>query len=260
MSIVSVMEGNRPLVLAQPHGGTRIVPAVFNSLNEKGRALIDTDWHIDKVYDGLVKDITVVRSNIHRYVIDVNRSPDNESLYPGQNTTGLCPLTDFDGNPIYQPGAAPDSEEVEHRRVHYHKPYHDALAQQLRRLRRKHEEVILYDCHSIRSQIPFLFEGVLPHFNIGTFNGRSCSNRVEQAVVEVCKNAAGYNTAVNGRFKGGWTTRHYGNPGSGIHAIQMELAQCAYMQEFPPWAYDEKKSSRLRSILSVILETLVNGF
>ena len=212
MNIVEVIEGNKPLILAQPHGGTWVDPAVYRHLNETGRALADTDWHINRLYDGLVDDVTVIASQVHRYVIDANRGPDDASLYPGQNTTGLCPLTDFDGKPVYQPGKEPDPAQIEQRRSSYHTPYHDALAGQIARLREQHDSIIVYDCHSIRSKIPYLFEGVLPDFNIGTYNGTSCNRLVEQVVTDICSSAPGYTTIVNDRFKGGWTTRHYGDP------------------------------------------------
>ena len=256
MKVVSVVEGSKPLIIAQPHGGTWIAPDIYQRLNEKGQAIADTDWHINRLYDGLIDDITVVQSHIHRYVIDANRGPDDESLYPGQNTTGLCPLTDFNGSPIYLPGEQPDSNEIEQRRLHYHKPYHDALSSQIDRLRQIHESVIVYDCHSIRSQIPFLFDGVLPDFNIGTYNGRSCNSKIEKIVYEICTSNEAYTTIVNGRFKGGWTTRHYGNSKSNVQAIQMELTQSTYMQEDPPWSYDANKSSQIRKSLGAILTSL----
>lgn len=257
MNTVSVLEGNRPLILAQPHGGTWITPDIFQRLNRTGQAMADTDWHINRLYDGLVDDITVVQSHVHRYVIDANRPPDDRSLYPGQNTTGLCPTTDFEGNPIYQSGMAPDSDEIRQRLSRYHNPYHDALAAQIIRLKKTHESIIVYDCHSIRSQIPFLFDGILPDLNIGTNCGSSCSSRIEQCVSRICDNAGEFTAIVNGRFKGGWTTRQYGDPLSGIHAIQMELTQSTYMQESPPWSYDESKSRRIRETLGEILESLL---
>lgn len=259
MKAVSVLEGNKPLILAQPHGGTHVSEDIYSRLNETGRALADTDWHINRLYDGLVGDITVIQSHIHRYVIDANRGPDDESLYPGQNTTGLCPTTDFNGHQIYLPGEAPGPGEIGQRRLRYHKPYHDALDRQIQRLKQAHESVIVYDCHSIRSQIPFLFNGKLPDFNIGTYCGTSCNDHIEMTVYKICNSTPGYTTVVNGRFKGGWTTRHYGNPDSGVHAIQMELAQSTYMLESPPWTYDHSKSNKLRKGLGRILNSLVNS-
>ena len=198
-----------------------------------------------------------MRTPVHRYVIDVNRDPEGESLYPGQNTTGLVPLTDFDGGPIWQDGEEPDAAEVEARRAAYHAPYHAALADELERVHTQHGFAILYDCHSIRSRIPYLFDGMLPDLNIGTNGGTTCAPGIEQAVTAICEGAADYTSILNGRFRGGWTTRHYGRPGEGLHAIQMEIAQATYLAaEAPPWTYDETRAGALRVPLRKILETL----
>lgn len=257
MSFLEITRGASPLVLGLPHTGTDLPETIAQKLNDTGRARADTDWHIHALYDGLVADITTVRTLIHRYAIDVNRDPAGASLYPGQNTTALCPTTDFDGLPIYQDGAEPDAAEIERRRQLYHAPYHQALRAELERVKAIHGFAILYDCHSIRSQIPFLFEGVLPDFNIGTDGGRTCAPSIEAVVTHRCDAATGYSTVLNGRFKGGWTTRHYGRPGDGLHAIQMELAQSAYMLEHPPWSYARDVAERLRPHLKLILEDLI---
>ncbi len=225
-------------------------------LNDRGRALADTDWHIERLYADLVPGVTTVRSLVHRYVIDANRGPSDESLYPGQNTTGLCPVTDFDGNPIYRAGQEPDAAEIERRRASFHAPYHAALQAELDRIRARHGFVILYDCHSIRSHIPFLFAGTLPDFNIGTNNGTTCAPGIEAAVHALCRAAPGYTSVLNGRFKGGWTTRHYGRPEIGQHAIQMELAQSTHIIERAPWDMLPDRADRLRAHLKTILETL----
>lgn len=256
MNPVEVIRGDSAIVLGIPHTGLHVRDDVASRLNEIGRALADTDWHIDRLYDGLLPGVTTVRATFHRYVIDANRDPSGASLYPGQNTTGLCPLTDFDGLPLYEPGAEPDEAEIERRRLAFHAPYHEALAAELARVRRIHGQVILYDCHSIRSHIPFLFDGTLPDFNIGTNSSTTCAPHVEQTVARICANADGYTSIVNGRFKGGWTTRHYGKPSDGIHAIQMELAQSAYMVKAPPWDYLPEKVDRLRAVLRDILTRL----
>lgn len=258
MSFLQINQGTSPLVLGLPHTGTDLPDDCAARLNENGLALADTDWHIDTLYAGLVPDITTVRTSIHRYVIDVNRDPSGDSLYPGQNTTGLCPVTDFDGAGIYLVGAAPDANEVERRRLAYHAPYHAALAAELDRVRAKHGFAILYDCHSIRSRIPFLFDGVLPDFNIGTNGVTTCAPEIQDRVAEICAKAKPYTSILNGRFKGGWTTRHYGNPANGVHAIQMELAQSTYMQEAPPWAFEPARAAELRPHLTAILSALIS--
>jgi N-formylglutamate deformylase len=254
--MIEVTRGTGPVVLGLPHTGTDVPAEDWDCLNETGRALADTDWHIDRLYSGLLDDVTIVRQPVHRYVIDVNRDPSGESLYPGQNTTGLCPLTDFDGNEIYKSGRAPDGTEVERRRIAYHAPYHAALEAEMARVRDAHGVAVLYDCHSIRSVIPYLFADKLPDFNIGTNLSTTCAPTVEKAVVEICAAAEGYSHIVNGRFKGGWTTRHYGRPTEGFHAIQMELAQSTYMHEAAPWTYDTVKADALRAHLSKILNAL----
>jgi len=256
MNPVEITVGDSPVILGQPHGGTHVPDAILARLNARGQALADTDWHITRLYDGLLAGASVVRATFHRYLIDANRDPGGESLYPGQNTTGLCPTTDFDGQPIWQPGEEPDQGEIAERRAAFHAPYHAALAEQIERVRARHGIAILYDCHSIRSDIPFLFEGRLPVFNIGTDNGRTCDAAIERAAEEVCANAEGYDHVSNGRFRGGWTTRHYGRPERGVHAIQMELAQRAYMRERAPWAYQPDQADRLRPHLARILQSL----
>lgn len=259
MEPFSISRGAGNLILAMPHTGTYVPPEVWADLNECGRALADTDWHLDRLYDGLVPDATVVGANFHRYVIDANRDPSGQSLYPGQNTTGLCPLTDFEGKPIYLAGREPDEDEIIRRLALYHSPYHAALEAEIDRVRRQHGIVVLYDCHSIRSRIAFLFDGQLPDFNVGTNNGVTCSPAMEQAVAGICAGATGFSSVLNGRFRGGWTTRHYGRPELGMHAIQMELAQHTHLdREAAPFSYDEAKAGRLRAHLKAALEALVD--
>ncbi|MFN6976993.1 MAG: N-formylglutamate deformylase, partial [Gemmobacter sp.] len=192
-------------------------------------------------------------ATVHRYAIDANRPPDGASLYPGQNTTGLVPLTDFDGHAIWQQPPSDIAERI----AAYHAPYHAALAAELDRVKARNGVAILYDCHSIRARIPFLFEGVLPDFNIGTADGASCAPALADAVTDICSRAPGYTATLNGRFKGGWTTRHYGRPAEGLHAIQMELAQSTYLAtESPPFAYDAARADRLRPVLARVLAAL----
>ena len=256
--MIEISQGSSPLVLGLPHTGTKVPAAVWEVLNDTGRALADTDWHIHDLYEDLVEGVTSVRTPIHRYVIDANRDPAGISLYPGQNTTTLCPLTDFDGLPIYRDGMTPDEAEIARRRDSYHAPYHDALAAELDRVKAIHGFAILYDCHSIRGDIPFLFEGRLPDFNVGTNLGTTCDPAIEAMVVSRCQAAEGYSDILNGRFKGGWTTRHYGRPADGLHAIQMELAQAIYCQETPPWSYTPARAEILRGHLTHILTDLCN--
>ena len=254
--MIEVTQGASPLVLGLPHTGTEVPADIWDKLNENGQALADTDWHIHDLYAGLVEGVTTVRTRVHRYVIDANRDPAGISLYPGQNTTTLVPTTDFDGKPIWRESHEPDEAEITRRRDAYHAPYHAALQAELERVRAIHGFAILYDCHSIRGDIPFLFEGRLPDFNTGTNLGTTCDPAIEAMVVARCEAAEGYTSVLNGRFKGGWTTRHYGRPAEGFHAIQMELAQATYCQESPPWTYLPERADRLRAHLTLILTDL----
>lgn len=255
MPPVDIVQGDSPLVLGLPHTGTFVPKEIHACLNENGRTLADTDWHIDRLYDGLVDGVSSVRANFHRYVIDANRDPSGVSLYPEQATTGLVPVTDFDGRDIWD--TQPTSDEIEARRLRFHAPYHQTLENELQRVKDIHGFAILYDCHSIRSDIPYLFEGILPDFNIGTNLGTTCAARIEAETKAHCEAAIGYSAVLNGRFVGGWTTRHYGRPKDGFHAIQMELAQSTYLtNEAAPWAYDTAKATQLRRTLRDILTSI----
>ncbi|WP_165223670.1 N-formylglutamate deformylase [Affinirhizobium pseudoryzae] len=257
MSVFEISQGTSPVILAFPHTGTDVPPAIWERLNANGRLLADTDWHIHDLYAGLLPNATTVRATFHRYVIDANRDPAGVSLYPGQNTTGLIPETDFDGEPIWKAGEVPNEADIAERLAGFHAPYHAALAAEIERVKALHGVAVLYDCHSIRSMIPFLFDGRLPDFNIGTNSSTTCAPAIEAATAAVAARADGFVSVVNGRFKGGWTTRHYGRPSTGVHAIQMELAQISHLaSEAPPFAYDTEKAERLREHLRAILERI----
>lgn len=252
--VVAVAPGNSPVILAFPHSGTAMSEDVAARLDDNGRLLADTDWHLWRLYDGLLPGATTVRALQHRYVVDLNRDPAGNSLYPGQNTTTLVPVTDFDGRPIWRAGCAPDAAEIARRVAAVHVPYHAALSAEIARVKARHGLAVVYDCHSIRSRIPFLFEGRLPDFNIGTDMGHTCAGAIEAAALSAVAEAPGFSHVLNGRFRGGWTTRHYGRPAENIHAIQMELAQVSHLAtEAPPFAYDAGRAERLRPVLRAVL-------
>jgi N-formylglutamate deformylase len=249
-----VIQGDSPIILGQPHGGTFVPDDIAATLNDNGALLTDTDWHIAQLYHGLTPDLTVVCANFHRYVIDANRDPSGRSLYPGQNTTGLVPLTDFDNARIWK--HAPDEADIQRRVAAYHQPYHAAFEAEIARVKACHGFAIVYDCHSIRSRIPFLFEGVLPDLNVGTDHGLTCDKRIEAAAYSVVE-ASGFTAVLNGRFRGGWTTRHYGQPHNNVHAIQMETVQAAYLEtEAAPFSYSQTKAAKLRPVLANMLNAL----
>jgi N-formylglutamate deformylase len=233
---LQIQRGQAPLLVSFPHTGTDLPDGLEARLVSPWLARRDTDWWVHELYDFVrALGATTVRSSISRTVIDLNRSPDGASLYPGQNTTGLCPLTTFDNEALYKIGCEPGGEEIAQRRVKWFDPYHQALVQEIARLRQLHPKVVVYDAHSIRSVIPHLFQGQLPQFNIGTAAGSgetdlSCDPALGQAVQAACARS-GLGHVRNGRFRGGWITRHYGAPARGVHAIQMELACRGYMDE-----------------------------
>lgn len=227
---LDIRRGSGPLVVSFPHTGTDIPQELSDAFVSPWLAQRDADWWVDRLY-GFAQGLgaTTVRTQLSRSVIDCNRDPSGASLYPGQTTTGLCPTETFDGAPLYT-GPGPDEAEIARRRAAYFDPYHAALASELARLRTMHPCVVLYDAHSIRSRIPRLFDGELPQFNIGTNGGTTCDSLLTDRITTHCVQSA-QSYVVNGRFKGGWTTRHYGAPALGIHAVQMELAMRGYMAE-----------------------------
>jgi formiminoglutamase len=250
---LSVDRGQAPLIVSIPHAGLDLPEDIAPALSSLPLARHDADYHVDRLYAFAGEmGATIVRTAISRSVIDVNRDPWGHSLYPGQPTTGLCPESCFDGTPLYRPGREPDQAEIARRRTHYFDPYHNALSAEISRLRAAHGDIVVYDAHSILSRVPRLFEGELPQFNIGSFDGKSCAPALAGAVEAAC---AGHSHIVNGRFKGGWITRHYGDPENGIHAIQMELAMRGYLDEAAPWPpeWDASRAALLQPALRNIL-------
>jgi len=257
---LEVHRGTAPLLVSFPHTGTRLPAGLEGKFVSSWQARRDADWWVDRLYDFAASlGATTVRTRISRSVIDVNRDPSGASLYPGQATTELCPTTNFDGDPLYRDGCKPDDAEIARRTQTYFMPYHDTLRLELERLRKAHAHVVLFEAHSIRSHIPRLFDGELPQFNLGTNSDKSCSPNLTGAIRKVCTGTS-YSHVVNGRFKGGWTTRHYGEPDRGLHAIQLELACRGYMDEpdHPtpdnwPTPYTEARAADLRAVLKDIL-------
>lgn len=262
---LEVQRGDAPLVVSFPHTGTDLPPDIAAHLASSWLARKDADWYVERLYAmALALGATTVRTTISRTVIDVNRDPSGASLYPGQATTELCPSSTFDGEPLYLEGQAPGAADIAERRSSYFEPYHAALAAELERLRERHGRVVLYDAHSIRSRVPRLFDGELPHLNLGTNRGASCAAALRHAIEHACEGAR-FSRITDGRFVGGWTTRHYGRPEREVHAVQMELACRGYLDEpavpdpgnWPP-PFDPDRAAPLSAVLQRALTACVN--
>ena len=258
---LTVRQGSAPLLLCMPHAGTTIPAEMEARLVSPWLARKDTDWWIDRLYEFAFRlGASVVRMDVSRTVIDCNRDPSGASLYPGQATTELCPTTTFDGELLYRIGGAPQEAEIAARRNAWFDPYHRAIEQEIARLRALHPAIVLYDCHSIRSRIRRLFTGTLPHFNIGTFAGASCAPELTARIEQLCDGGP-FSRVTNGRFKGGYTTRHYGRPRQGVHALQMELACRGYLREPQgevdvsnwPCPWDETIAAPMQALLEQVL-------
>ena len=247
--------GDAPLLMSIPHAGTAIPAAIEARM--AGRALMrpDTDWHLDRLYDFANElDIPTLRAVWSRYVVDLNRPPDDAPLYPGQLSTGLIPEHDFAGNPLYRNGEAPGDEELAGRLRTFWLPYHQRLERELASIHRRHGIAILFDCHSILSEVPRLFDGKLPDFNLGTAAGGACDAGLSLRLAEALDDYGEDRLIVDGRFKGGFITRQYGDPDNRIHAFQLELSMATYCDEQPPWNYAPDKAAGVRPALRAMLE------
>ncbi len=252
--------GTSALILSMPHVGTEIPEPLRADYVPRALAVEDTDWHMDRLYDFVAKlGASVLRPRYSRYVIDLNRPPDDAPMYPGASNTELCPTHFFTGDKLYLPGREPSAAEKERRRQTYWQPYHDALMAELQRVKSIHGHVLLWEAHSIRSRLPWLFEGTLPGLNFGTANGASADESIARAIARICEANPAVSHIVNGRFKGGYITRHYGAPQQGVHVVQLEMCQYLYMEEAAPFAYDERKAAEIQPWLERFVQESLAG-
>jgi N-formylglutamate amidohydrolase len=257
MNLHQLHRGDSPLVIDVPHAGTYVPPAIAARLAPAARAVPDTDWHVDKLYAfAPAAGATLMVATHSRIAADLNRDPSGAALYPGADNTELCPTRTFDNDAIYRDGDVPGAPEIAARRAAYFDPYHDALAAEVERVRARHGYAILLDGHSIRSRVSRFFAGRLPDLNLGTADGASCAPGLQEAAATVLARATGFTYVVNGRFKGGYVTRTYGTPARRVHALQLEIAQCAYMDEAPPWGWDAARAAPLAAVLERLVATL----
>lgn len=257
-TIYTLHRGSTPLLISLPHVGTRIPDSLKPRLVERALATEDADWHLDRLY-AFARDLgaSVIVPLHSRYVIDLNRPPENSPMYAGANNTEVCPTRFFSGDPLYRDGRAPKDAEVQERLARYWRPYHDALAAELARLKNEHGHAVLWDGHSIRSVLPWLFEGKLPDLSLGIAGGTSCASSLREALMQVLETQDRYTQVTDGRFKGGYITRHYGQPGSGVHALQLEICWSTYMDEQPPYAVDTQRAAQLEPLLRALLQAVL---
>lgn len=260
LPVFEFAEGPLPLLISIPHAGTAVPEDIARRLSKPARAVPDTDWHVDRLY-AFAADMgaSVLKANYSRYVVDLNRPTDGARLYPGQRETGLCPLITFDEIPLYAPGDEPGPEEIAGRVERYWKPYHDRLAAALADLRARHGYALLWEAHSIRSRVPMLFDGRLPDFNLGTGVGTACPPEIAARLLAVAQEAQDFTAVLDGRFRGGYITRHYGQPEDGVIAVQLELTWSAYMDEARPQVWDAGRAEAARQVIERLLNTLLDS-
>ncbi len=255
----TVHRSNTPLVISFPHVGTAIPIDQQQRYTERAWLVEDTDWFLDRLYN-FARDegATLIVPRYSRYVIDLNRPRENRPMYPGQNNTELCPTRHFTGELLYRSGQAPDEAEVQRRVALYWQPYHNTLSSELARAKAQHGHAVLFDAHSIKSELPWLFEGTLPHMNLGTVGGSSCAPSLRSALSAVFEAQSRFSHVLDGRFKGGHITRCFGAPGSGVHAVQLEMCWRAYMQETAPYTWDETRAGGVRPLLLQLIRVMRN--
>lgn len=259
MILYRFISGDSPLLLSVPHSGTYVPDALQGHFTAEALTLPDTDWHVDKLYDFAPSlGVSMLVATHSRYVVDLNRDPQGVPLYAGADNSEICPLRTFANQSIYRSGVEPDAEEIKRRITQYWQPYHDKLSEQLAALKARFGYAVLLDAHSIKSQVPRFFAGRLPDFNLGTADGGSANDRLTAQVMQILQESVAYSTVLDGRFKGGYITRYYGRPEEAIHALQLEIAQAAYMDESPPYSWREQTAHPLQQVLQSILRLILS--
>ena len=251
--------GTTPLLVSLPHIGTSIPEDLRGRYVHRALDVEDTDWHLTQLYDFVPSlGASLIVPHFSRYVIDLNRPAESTPMYPGANNTELCPLHFFTGDDLYLPDSAPDEAEIAWRLEVYWHPYHRALSGELERLRNEHGYALLFDGHSIKSHLPWLFDGKLPDVNLGTGSGKSCATALRSALAKLLEGQQGFTHAIDGRFKGGYITRFYGHPAGNVHAVQLEICWSCYMEESPPFRYDPSRAAKLQPLLRRVMETMLD--
>jgi N-formylglutamate deformylase len=258
--IFKLKRGNSKVLVSMPHVGTQLPRSLIPRMTKEAMNLPDTDWYLEELYDFLDElDVTVIAANYSRYVVDLNRSANDISLYPGSDVTGLCPTDTFYRDLIYENETSLETTEINDRLNKFWYPYHNALASEISRIKAVHGDVIVWDAHSIRSEVPRFFDGELPQLNLGTADGTTCQPVLMEKIVDIIKSNGDYSWVMNGRFKGGFITRHYAQPSMGVSTMQLELAMRSYMDESSSSPiFDNDKARGLRVILKAMMQSLLN--
>ena len=257
--VFSLHRGSSPLLVSVPHAGTALTPALRERLVPRAAAVEDTDWHLDRLY-GFVRGLgaSLIVPHYSRYVIDLNRPREDTPMYAGVNNTGLCPTRFFSGDALYRDGAEPEAGEIAERVERYWTPYHDALSEELARLKASHGHAVLFDAHSIKSELPWLFDGRLPHLNLGTASGTSCAPTLTAALANVLGTQQRYSHVIDGRFKGGYITRRHGRPADGVHAVQLEMSWRCYLDEADPARWQADKAAAITPLLHALVQAMID--
>jgi N-formylglutamate deformylase len=254
MNTFDFHRGTLPLLISIPHAGTEVPEALGRRLSAAGRELPDTDWYVDHLYE-FARELgaSIITANYSRYVVDLNRAADSSSLYVANPTSPVCPTHTFTGEPIYMSGHEPTPAEISSRIGEFWRPYHDQIAAELAHIKAQHGAALLWDAHSIASEVPGLFEGVLPEFNFGTRDNASCPREIGDALLEIVTTDGKYGAVLNGRFKGGYITHHYGRPADGVCAVQLELSQRTYMNELPRGGWQQDRAQPVAELIAQLL-------
>ncbi len=256
MPIFEFNRGTTPLLISVPHAGTQVPASLAKSFTATARGLPDTDWLVDELYQFADDSgVGMIRANYSRYLVDLNRPPDDTSLYDSK-TTGLFPRTDFFGGDIYDAEHRPDENECAERFNRYWQPYHYQLQGELNRLHQQYGHAVLLDAHSIAAEVPMLFPGTLPDFNLGSNNEESAASDLIRIATGCLDKHPVYSAVLDGRFKGGYITRHYGSPADNVHALQLELSMATYLGRGPGKTIDVDKYRQLQPVLQQLVESL----
>jgi N-formylglutamate deformylase len=256
-AIYEFTSGNSPVIISMPHSGTVLAETMHDRMTSQGKALIDTDWHIPMLYEfAREMGVSTIRANYSRYVVDLNRPVGGGALYAGQSETQICPTSTFMDHKLYVTGQEPSEQEIANRVENYWVPYHQRLKSEIEKIKKQHGYALLWDAHSIQSKLPRFFEGALPNLNLGTASGASCDPLLRQQLSDLLDSTK-YKAIVDGRFKGGYITRNYGNPDDRVHAVQMEIAQSTYMTEYPCFEYDHDSANKLKPVLKMLVDRML---